>query len=204
VGEVIHRPKGETIMRREKMRKPGRLFIALGAAAAVAVAVPAIGLAGPPVVTQNPGSLCGIDGTWVNRIVNDSSNQLPSGGEIGHFHGSFTFTSAATGKAIELISTGMNKFDPTPVDNGDGTYSLVSIHSGSGLVLKVPNGGLLTTNSGAGHFIVEDVFKIPAGGLAAANPDTDEYITTRETRVGGRTVSNGDDFCADLAIPALT
>jgi hypothetical protein len=41
------------------------------------------------------------------------------------------------------------------------------VHSGSGIRIKVPNGPTLTKNAGAGHFIIEDVFKIPAGGLAA-------------------------------------
>ena len=86
----------------------------------------------------------------------------------------------------------------------DGTYSIVTVHSGSGIVIKVPNGATLATNAGAGHFISEDVWKMPAGGLAAANPAVDEYVTFRVTRVGGRTTSDGGDFCADLVIPALT
>jgi hypothetical protein len=176
------------------MRRATRLLLAITGWVVIAGAVPVLGLAGPPVVTESSGNLCGIQGTWVNRIVNDDSRQLPGGVEIGHFHGSFTFTSAATGKAIEFLATGTNKFDPTPVDNGDGTYSLVTVHSGSGIVIKVPNGPVLTANAGAGHFIIEDIFDAATG----------DYITTRETRVGGRTLPQGGDFCADLVVPALT
>jgi hypothetical protein len=182
--------------------KFAQLFLGVAAAAAVAIALPGVGAAGPPAVTSEPGNLCGIDGTWVNRTVNESERQLADGVASSHFHGSSTFTSAATGKSIEFLVTGANRI--SLVDNGDGTYSVVTEHSGSGIVIKAANGGTLTTNAGAGHFVTEDVFKMPAGGLAAANPEVDEYITTRGGRVGGRTTPDGGDFCADLVIPALT
>jgi nitrous oxidase accessory protein NosD len=173
----------------------------LAAVAAAAVVLPGVGLAGPPAVTQEPGQLCGIEGTWANRIVVDSEMQSANGVTISHFHGSSTFTSAATQKSIEFLVTGSDR--TSFVDNGDGTYSIVTEHSGSGIVIKAPNGGTLTTNAGAGHWITEDVFVMPAGGLAAANPDVDQYVTTRGGRVGGRATSDGGDFCADLVIPAI-
>jgi hypothetical protein len=181
-----------------------RVLVVLAAAAAAAAAVPALGVAAKPIPDAVAGELCGIQGAWVNRVVNDNTLQLANGTSSGHFHGSSTFTSGTTGKAIEFLATDASKFDPTPRDNGDGTYSLVSVHSGSGIVIKVPNGPTLTTNSGAGHFIYEDVWKLPAGGLAAANPEVDEYVTFRVTRVGGRTTSEGGDLCADVLLPALT
>jgi hypothetical protein len=191
-------------MRKERMCKRGRLFVALAAAAAVVAALPALGAAAKPIPQTMPGQLCGIQGTWVNTETNDSTRQLANGVTISHFHGSSIFTSAATGKGIEFLSTSTDKSDPTLVDNGDGTYSIVTVHSGSGIVIKVSNGPTLATNAGAGHFISEDVWKMPAGGLAAANPAVDEYVTFRMTRVGGRTTSDGGDFCGDLVIPALT
>jgi hypothetical protein len=159
-------------------------YFSIALITAVAAAVPAVGLASAPQVSSSPGELCGIQGTWVNRIVVDSSKQLPNGVESDHFSGSFTFISDATGKAIEFDGAGTGRMYLK--DNGDGTYSVVTDHSGSGIRIKVPNGGMLGANYGAGHFIIEDVFVMPPGGLAAANPEVDQYVTTRESRVGGR------------------
>jgi hypothetical protein len=189
-------------MGKNTTHKLAQVLVGIAASATLAIALPGVGAAGPPAVSSEPGSLCGIEGTFVNRTVNESERQLASGVTSSHFHGSTTFTSAATGKSIEFLATGADR--TSLVDNGDGTYSVVTEHSGSGIVIKAASGGTLTTNAGAGHFITEDVFKLPAGGLAAANPDVDEYITTRGGRVGGRTTPDGGDFCADLVIPALT
>lgn len=184
------------------MFKAKHLLLLAGACTAGLAVFNGAAIAAAPVVTQNPGRLCGIQGTWVNRTVNDSENQMANGVSMSHFHGSNTFISGATGKAIEFDATGMHKVYLQ--DNGDGTYSVVDDSSGSGIIIRVPNGPLLTTAAGAGHFIFEDVFVMPPGGLAAADPDVDQYITTRGGRVGGRTVPDGGDFCADLVIPALT
>jgi hypothetical protein len=190
-------------MRTAVMRKPRRPFLALAAVAAVAAAVPATGLAARPDVTSTPGQLCGIQGTWVTRTVVDSSKQLSNGVMISHFNGSFTFISDATGKGVEFLATGSDKV--SLVDNGDGTYSVVEEHSGSGIRIKTPNGGELTQNLGAGHSVVADVFQMPAGGLANANPDIDQYIRTDVIFQSPRHLpAGGGDFCADLVIPALT
>ena len=180
-------------MRKGTMRN--RLFAAAVAAAAVALAAPASGVAGPPDVTTEPGDFCGIAGTWITRITNERETNSPSGATVEHFSGSFRFVSDATGKWIEFDATGMTKFNSTPVDNGDGTYSLVFVHSGSGIRIRTSDGGLSGPNYGAGHSIVQDVFDSATG----------EYITTIETRYGNRPPApNGGDFCADVVIPALT
>jgi hypothetical protein len=111
--------------------------------------------------------------------------------------------SDATGKGVEFFATGSDKV--SLVDNGDGTYSVVDEHSGSGTRIKTPNGGELTQNLGAGHSVVADVFQMPAGGLANANPDVDRYIRTDVIFQSPRHLpAGGGDFCADLVIPALT
>ena len=58
-------------MSRWKVRMPGRLFGALAAVATVAVAVPALGLAGPPIVNgPYPETWCGaVGGTAVDTIA---------------------------------------------------------------------------------------------------------------------------------------
>lgn len=190
-------------MRAAIVRKRQRLFLAVAAVAAVAAAVPATGVAARPEVTSTPGQLCGVHGTWVTRTVMDSSRQLSNGVMISHSSGSFTFISDTTGKGIEFLATGSDKV--SLVDNGDGTYSIVDEHSGSGIRIKTPNGGELTQNLGAGRSVIADVFQMPAGGLANANPDLDQYIRTDVLFQSPRHLpANGGDFCADLVIPALT
>ena len=185
------------------MRTWERLFLAVAALAAAAAAVPAAGRAAKPDVTSAPGQLCGIQGTWLTRTVVDSSKQLSNGLTFSHFSGSSTFVSDATGKGIELLSTGSDRV--SLVDNGDGTYSVVDEHSGSGIRIKTPNGGELTQNLGAGHSAIADVFQMPAGGLANANPDVDQYLRTDVLFQSPRHLpADGGDFCADLVIPALT
>jgi hypothetical protein len=175
-----------------------RLFLGLAAVAAVAAALPATGLAARPDVTSTPGQLCGIQGTWVTRTVVDSSKQLSNGVMFSHFNGSFTFVSDVTGKEIEFLATGSDKV--SLVDNGDGTYSVVDEHSGSGI--RSGGGG---QNLGAGHSVIADVFQMPAGGLANANPDVDQYIRTDVIFQSPRHLpGDGGDFCADLVIPTLT
>jgi hypothetical protein len=190
-------------MRTATMRKRQRLFLAVATVAAVAAAVPATGLAAKPDVTSEPGELCGIQGTWVTRTVVASSKLLSNGAMFSHFSGSFTFISDARGKGIEFLATGSDKV--SLVDNGDGTYSVVDEHSGSGTRIKTPNGGELTQNLGAGRSVIADVFEMPAGGLANASPDVDQYIRTDVIFQSPRQLpADGGDFCADLVIPALT
>jgi hypothetical protein len=190
-------------MRTPTTRKRRKLFLAIAAVVAVAAAVPALGLASKPDVTATPGQLCGIHGIWVTRTVVDSSKQLSNGSMFSHFSGSFTFISDATGKGVEFLATGSDNV--SLVDNGDGTYSVVDEHSGSGIRTKTPNGGELTQNLGAGHSVIADVFQMPAAGFANANPDVDQYIRTDVIFESPRHLPAGSgDFCADLVIPALT
>ena len=145
------------------------LFTAAVAAAAIALAAPAAGVAGPPNVTSSPGTLCGIDGTWVALVTNDGSTVSGSGYMIEHFSGSFTFVSSATGKWIKFAGTGTDKTlvdangDPVPVDNGDGTLSFVTYHSGSGIRIQTSDHSAVGPNYGAGHELSGDIIDAATG-----------------------------------------
>lgn len=182
------------------MSKHGWTLAAL--VAVVSLAVVGTAVAGPPETESEAGTFCGIEGTWTFR-TNVDRFMLVGDGFVAHFSGYGRFTSDATGEWIEFASTGTDKFVGL-VDNGDGTYSVVLEHSGSGIRL-LTSSGLVAPNWGAGKSIVEDVFRMPAGGIAAANPEVDEYLFTRSDRVGGRPAPpGGGDLCTDVVIPALT
>src|SRR5206468_10859882 len=95
-------------MSRWKVRMPGRLFGALAAVATVAVAVPAVGLAGPPIVNgPYPQTWCGpVEGTAVDTIVVDYSREqarlFRENVRVPHI-----FTAAATEKPLESSSPGL-------------------------------------------------------------------------------------------------
>jgi hypothetical protein len=172
----------------------------LTAAALVALGIPAASAGGPPTVTESPGTLCGIQGTWIVRITNDRSTLSGAGYSIEHFTGSFTFVSSATGKWIELSATGTNKMlvdengDPVPVDNGDGTYSYVTYHSGSGIRTQTSDRGAAGPNYGAGHELTGDIFDAATG----------DWLGFFDVRPGNRPPPpDGGDPC-DEWVAALT
>ena len=118
------------------MSKHGWPLAALVAAVSLAVAGTAV--AGPPETGSEPGTFCGIEGTWTFR-TNVDRFMLIGDGFIAHFSGYGRFTSDATGEWFEFASTGTDKFVGL-VDNGDGTYSVVLEHSGSGIRLLTSSG----------------------------------------------------------------
>ena len=134
-------------MSRWKVRMPGRLFGALATVATVAVAVPALGLAGPPIVNgPYPETWCGaVGGTAVDTIAVDYSRE-----QAGLFRENFRvthiFTATATGKSIESSSAGMGT--ATAIDNGDGTTTFVGSNAGLALRFKIPNGPVLKDANG--------------------------------------------------------
>jgi hypothetical protein len=173
-----------------KARKPGQLLVALTAAAAMAVAVPALGFAGPPVVSEpQPGDWCGVvPGTFVDTVVTDFTRDA-GGNLIEHVRFTSLFTATATGKSIE--SSGANTTRSTgPIDNGDGTVSFVTQITGLALKFQIPNGPVLEAANGepirsAGVLSIEDIFDAATG----------DYITTTESFHGPHLVRQGVDIC---------
>jgi hypothetical protein len=173
-----------------KARKPGQLFVALAAAAAVAVAVPALGLAGPPVVSEpQPGDWCGVvPGTFVDTVATEFSRDAGRN-VIEHVRFTSVFTATATGKSI--VSSSANTARSTgPIDNGDGTISFVTQMTGLLLKFQIPNGPVLKAANGepirsAGVLTVEDIFDAATG----------DYVTTTESFHGPHLQRQGVDIC---------
>jgi hypothetical protein len=181
------------------MHKLTRLVLAVGTVSvlsAIAV-VPALGVTGRPVVNDlihfadPPGPL----DTWCGSVVGRYSDagvehymQDASGNFIDTVHFTSTFTAEATGKSLEANGTGTAR-SSGPIDNGDGTVSLVTQFTGLALQFKVPNGPILKDASGkpllgAGEVTTTDVFD------AAGN-----YITTTESWHGPHPLRDGVDIC---------
>jgi hypothetical protein len=180
-----------------KEHKPRRLFVALAAAAALAFAVPALGVAGPPVVNDHakftsdphPQTWCGVvDGTAVDTVV-EHFQQDANGNVIDNIRFTSVFTATATGKSIESAGAATTRVNG-PIDNGDGTISFVAKLTGLVLKFQIPNGPVLKAANGepirsAGVLTTEDIFDAATG----------DYITTNESFHGPHLQRQGVDIC---------
>jgi len=129
------------------MGKLKPLLLAMTGVATLAAAVPALGLAGRPIVNgPYPATWCGVvEGTAVDTIVVDFSRDA-GGTTSQHFRVTSVFTATATGKSIESSGAGMST--ATAIDNGDGTTTFVGTAAGLASQLKIPNGPVLRDASG--------------------------------------------------------
>jgi hypothetical protein len=180
-----------------KVRKPTRLLVALAVATALAVAVPALGLAGQPVVNEHstfvsdpyPESWCGaVDGTAVDTVV-EHFVEDESGNFIDNVRLTSVFTATASGKSLESSAAATTRAYG-PIDNGDGTFSFVEKVTGLVLQFKVPDGPVLKGADGkplvgAGELSIVDIFDSATG----------DYITTTASWHGPHPLRDGVDIC---------
>ena len=96
---------------------------------------------------------CGIDGTSVDRVVAHYL-EAASGASIASLNVTTLFTATASGKSIEIRQTGARKAS-APVDNGDGTVSVVFTNSGQSPGIKLPNGPPIVLSVGLVEFLVK-------------------------------------------------
>lgn len=123
-----------------------RHVIAFAAAAAVATVVPVFALAAAPVIHENAHFTsepyadvwCGIAGTSVDTVVAQYLER-DSGASIETVNITTRFTATASGKSMLIRQTGARRTD-APVDNGDGTFTVVFTSSGQSPSFKLPNG----------------------------------------------------------------
>jgi hypothetical protein len=136
-----------------------RFVLALAGAAVVAALVPAVGLSDKPLVSEHfnftsdpyADNLCGVDVTAVDRVV-ETYKEDASGAFTDNTNITTTFT-AANGKAVLFHQTGSQKVT-APVDNGDGTITVIFKHSGAGPIVKIPNGPAIAESTGTATFKV--------------------------------------------------
>ena len=154
-----------------------RLFSGSLAATLVGVlAFASVAVAGAPVVnvhvsfTSDPyaDNWCGIDGIGVDRVVVHYKEDA-SGASLETVNITELFTATESGKSMEIRSTGARRVS-APIDNGDGTYSVIATNTGLSPKFKLPNGPpividvglvefLITFDSATGDFVAFDVLR---------------------------------------------
>jgi hypothetical protein len=178
-------------------------FVAAAAVVVLAAAIPAVGLAGQPVVRDHesvvegpfPTSFCGVDGTEI-----DTGTFTYREDASGAFHATESFrnvvTASSTGKSLEYSNA---DFDMgSGVDNGDGTVTFTEHTAGLVVKFKIPNGPVLKDADGKpiiGAGVIDSVatFDIATGDL----------ISLQESVHGPHPVRDGVDICGP-AIAYLT
>ena len=132
---------------------------ALAAAAFVALAA-AASVGAQPVANEHEhfvsdpydDSWCGIDGTSVSSGVAHYLEDA-SGRSVETLNVTTLFTATDTGKTIEIRETGA-RLGSGPIDNGDGTFSLVFTNVGQSPSFMIPNGPPLVLDVGLVQFLV--------------------------------------------------
>lgn len=151
-----------------------RVLLAIAGVAAVAVVVPVLGLAGPPVANEHQSftsdpyqtDLCGIEVTAVDRVVEHYSESA-NGASIDNLNVTTVYT-AANGKSVVSHQAGVATFGGL-TDNGDGTLSGVVSVKGASAQWKLPSGRVIAndvgniafafTETASGEFLGFDVIK---------------------------------------------
>lgn len=125
-----------------------------------ALAFTAAAVAGAPVVNEHVNftsdpyddNWCGVAGTGVDRVV-AHYKEGESGASILNLNVTELFTATESGKSIEIRSTGLRTAS-APIDNGDGTYSVIASNRGQSPGIKLPNGPVIVLSVGVVEFLV--------------------------------------------------
>ena len=129
-----------------------------------------------------PDSWCGLAGTSVDRVV---ANYTPADESRSSINVLTTFTVTATGKQLEIRATGV-RHESAPIDNGDGTYSLIFTNAGQSPKFKVPNGPVIGLDVG---LITFDV---------TFDNSTGDFVSFSVVRVAGQRPALDSQICAAL------
>lgn len=125
---------------------------------------------------------CGIPGTSVDRVV---ANYTEASEARASINVRTTFTTV-TGKTMEIDATGVRK-ESTPVDNGDGTFTLTFTNAGQSPKFKLPNGPVIGLDVGLIQFDV--VFDSATG----------DFVSFEVAKVAGQRLPLESAICAALS-----
>ena len=129
-----------------------------------------------------PDSWCGLAGTSVDRVVANFPTADESRASINVLT---TFTVTATGKSLEIRATGVRK-EGAPIDNGDGTFSMIFTNAGLSPMFKIPNGPVIGVDVG---LIMFDVTFDKATG---------DFVSFSVVRIAGQRPALDSQICAAL------
>jgi hypothetical protein len=159
------------------MLKLKQLLVALVGTGALVAVVPALGLAGAPIVNDHirvvdgpfDTEFCGVPGTGIDTVV-EEFRQDAGGSFIDNVRVTTLFTATASGKSLEASESAVDKVNVT--DNGDGTVTFVEHNAGLVLHFKIVNGPVLKAASGeplrsAGVIDSAATFDVASGDLIA-------------------------------------
>jgi hypothetical protein len=140
---------------------------------------------------SNPDdNICGIAGSSsVTGVL--SVQTFADSTSWAEIHFIYTFTSAATGKSIQI--SGSDRNGGTTTDNGDGTVTAVSTFKGMPQKLSLANGRTLTRDAGNITFV--QTFDAATGELLSQviSPNHGPHPSAADPNL----------FC-DVLVPALT
>jgi hypothetical protein len=129
-----------------------------------------------------PDSWCGLAGTSVDQVV---ANFPTANGSRASINVLTTFTVTATGKSLEIRATGVRK-EGAPIDNGDGTFSMIFTNAGLSPMFKIPNGPVIGVDVG---LIMFDVTFDKATG---------DFVSFSVVRIAGQRPALDSQICAAL------
>jgi hypothetical protein len=148
-----------------------KLIVLAGSIALLtAIALPAWSAGAAPIGHDHftsdpyPDQWCGVAGSSVDQVV---ANYTLDGSRTS-LNVRTTFTATASGKSMEIRQTGV-RTQSAPIDNGDGTYSIVFTNAGQSPGFKLPNGvvivdtgvleGVATFDSATDDFLSFEIVK---------------------------------------------
>lgn len=166
------------------MRKMAWLMVAASALALTLAATASSATIGHDHFTSDPypDSWCELAGTSVDQVVANYTTADESRASINVLT---TFTVAATGKQLEIRTTGV-RLESAPIDNGDGTFSLIITNAGQSPKFKVPNGPTIGLDVG---LIVFDV---------TFDDVTGDFVSFEVVRIAGQRLPLNSEVCAAL------
>jgi hypothetical protein len=176
-----------------------RINALAGLVALVVMAVVAPTAAAAPIVERfhdifsdtNPtDNLCGVDGSSYDNGM-DNIQVLGDGTSKDNFRFTYVFTSAATGKSVEIFIA--QPLSGREVANPDGSVTFITVFKGLPLTIKLPKGRVLSRD--AGNATIATTFD--ADGNFVSRTVSDEK--------GPHPLLDGDPalFC-DVILPALS
>jgi hypothetical protein len=166
------------------------------AAVTAAIAFPAAGVAGKPVVFEHGSFVDGPNpGTWCGAVAGTSTfygTFTYREDATGAFHATESvhglFTASSTGKTLELLTASIDM--GVGVDNGDGTTTFTEHNAGLVIRFKIPNGPVLKDADGKpilGAGVADVVVTIDNA--------TGDLISLEETVHGPHPLRDGVDIC---------
>ena len=179
------------------------IVLAAVLASVVGLAVAAAAGGAPPVDNEHfgpdyetfPDSLCGIEGTSSTRFVGNFK-LYADGTFLSTSNFRQTFTSAATGRQVDVsgVEQVTGPFDPT--DNGDGTLTQTFVFKGSPMKVSLAHGPVLVRD--AGNATVAITFELEPDG--SRGPFLSQTVTVQH---GPHPMLDDDALFCQTVVAAL-